>query len=43
MILHVTIMVTKLCDMEKDIEGYRTNDIIQHSNSMLVLWQTHIL
>jgi len=37
MISHVTIMVTRLYNMEKDIEEYKTNNIIQHSNNMLVL------
>ena len=35
--LHVTVTVTESCDMKKDIEGSRTNDVIQHSNSMLTL------
>jgi len=33
----VTVMITGSHNTEKDIEGSRTNDIIQHSNSMLIL------
>ena len=34
---HVTVTVTRSCDTEKVIEDSRTNDIIQHSKSMLAL------
>jgi len=38
---HVTVTVTRLCDTEKVIEGSKTDNIIQYSKSMLVLWITH--
>jgi len=34
----VTVMVTGLHDTEKNVEGFRTNVIIQHGNSILILW-----
>ena len=37
MILHVTVMIIGLHDIKKDIEGSRTNDVIQYGNSMLIL------
>jgi len=37
MILHVTVIVTRSYDIKKDIEGSRTNDVIQYSNSILTL------
>ena len=37
MMSQVTVTVTILCDMKKDIEKSRTNDIIQYSNNMLIL------
>ena len=35
--LYVTITVIRSCDREKAIEGSRTNNVIQHGNSMLIL------
>ena len=34
---HVTVMVTRSCDVGKVIEGSKTDDIIQHSKSILAL------
>ena len=28
------------CDIEKDLEGSRINDIMQYSNNIVTLWQT---
>ena len=39
----VIVIVIELCNLKKDIERLRTNDIIQHNNSMLILWQIYIL
>ena len=33
----VTVIVTGSCDLEKDIEEHRTNNVIQYSKSMLIL------
>jgi len=30
--------VTQICDTKKVVEGSGTNNIIQHSNNMLALW-----
>jgi len=38
---HVTVTVTRSYDAEKVIKGFRTDNIIQYSKSMLVLWITH--
>ena len=37
MILYFTVMVIRLYNIEKDIEGLRTNNIIQYNNNILVL------
>ena len=34
---HVTVMVTRSCDVDKVIEGSKTDDIIQYSKSILAL------
>jgi len=34
---HITVMVTRLYDIEKIIEDSRTDDIIQYDKSMLAL------
>jgi len=40
----VTVMtITQSCDIEKIIEGSGTNNVIQHSNNMLVLWKVYVL
>jgi len=36
-------MVTQLYDIEKVTEGSRTDNILQHGYSMLVLWRAHEL
>ena len=38
MISHVTVTIARSYDINKDVEGFRTNDITQYSNSMLILW-----
>jgi len=43
MTLHITVTVIGSHDIKKDIEKSRTINIIQHNNSMLTLWQIHIL
>ena len=35
-ISQVTVMVTESCDLKKDIEELKTNDIIQYSNRILI-------
>jgi len=37
MMSHVTVMATGSHDKKKDIEGSKTNDVIQHGNSILIL------
>ena len=37
MILHITVMITRLYAMKKDMEGSRINDVIQYGNNILTL------
>ena len=34
-------MIIQLYDIEKVIEGFGIDDIIQHGNNMLVLWRVY--
>ena len=44
MILHMSqSLVTQLHDIEKIIKDFGADDVIQHSNSMLVLYQVYKL
>ena len=40
---YITVTVTELYNIKKDIKGSRTNNIIQSSNSILILWQIYVL
>ena len=35
--------MSQSCDTENIVENPRTDDVIQHNNNMLVLWQAHVL
>jgi len=35
--LYIIVIITELCNLKKDIKELRTNDVIQHSNSILIL------
>ena len=34
---HITVMVTRSCDVEKVVEDFETDNIIQHGKSILAL------
>ena len=42
-VTYVMVMITQSCDIEKAIKSSKIDNIIQHNNNMLVLWQAYVL
>ena len=41
-VIYVMVIVTQSGGIEKVIEDSGINDIIQHGNNMLILWQAYV-
>jgi len=42
-VIYITVIVTQSGDIEKIIENLEIDNVIQHGNNMLALWQAHVL